>query len=77
MPWDRAAYLAPINAGDAAPGGATPGGGAPGGVARLRFGVLRADGWFTAAPALARALEETVQAVRRAGHEVVEVPAEG
>ena len=71
MPWDRAAYLAPINAGDAAPGG-----GAPGGVARLRFGVLRADGWFAAAPALARALEETVEAVRRAGHEVVEVPAE-
>ena len=46
------------------------------GTARLRFGVLRADGWFDAAPALARALEETVQAVRRAGHEVIEVPAE-
>ena len=104
MPWDRAAYLAPINTGGGTPaggggevadfglgsrsahlraaagggsgggvgggggagsGGAAGGGGAAaGGGRRLRFGVLRDDGWFAAAPALARALEETVQAAR-------------
>ena len=103
MPWDRAAYLAPISTGGGAPadgggeaadfglgsrsahvraaadgsggrggsgaaaaGGAAAGGGgaAARGGGRLRFGVLRDDGWFGAAPALARALEETVQAAR-------------
>ena len=45
-------------------GEARGGGAAAGGGGRLRFGVLRDDGWFAAAPALARALEETVQAAR-------------
>ena len=40
---------------------------------RLRIGVMRTDGVIEAAPACARALEETVQALRREGHEVYDV----
>ena len=39
---------------------------------RLRFGVFDSDGYFDTAPACARAVREAAEAVRRAGHEVVE-----
>ncbi len=40
---------------------------------RLRVGVLRTDGVVDPSPACARALEETAEALRRAGHDVVDV----
>ena len=39
---------------------------------KLRFGMYRADGWFDAAPACARAVDEAASALRAAGHQVVE-----
>eukprot|EP01001_Neometanema_parovale_P006188 NODE_2564_length_1390_cov_59.355170_g2437_i0.p1 GENE.NODE_2564_length_1390_cov_59.355170_g2437_i0~~NODE_2564_length_1390_cov_59.355170_g2437_i0.p1 ORF type:complete len:322 (+),score=58.33 NODE_2564_length_1390_cov_59.355170_g2437_i0:333-1298(+) len=40
---------------------------------KLRFGYFTNDTWFDPAPACARAVTETVAALKRAGHEVVEV----
>jgi Asp-tRNA(Asn)/Glu-tRNA(Gln) amidotransferase A subunit family amidase len=39
---------------------------------RLRIGVSLDDGWTTLAPACRRAVQETAEALRRAGHDVVE-----
>jgi len=43
---------------------------------RLRFGFFTNDGFFDPAPACVRAVTDTVEALRREGHEVVEFPAE-
>ncbi|KAF4635022.1 hypothetical protein G7Y89_g3079 [Cudoniella acicularis] len=40
---------------------------------KLRFGVLRTDGVVDPSPACARAVEEVVQALKKQGHEVVDV----
>lgn len=40
---------------------------------KLRFGVMRTDGVVDPAPACARALEETVQALKAEGHDVYDV----
>mmetsp|Transcript_22507 Transcript_22507/g.60890 ORF Transcript_22507/g.60890 Transcript_22507/m.60890 type:complete len:631 (-) Transcript_22507:1025-2917(-) len=39
----------------------------------VRFGVLLDDGWFEPAPACKRAVVEAAEALRRAGHSVVDV----
>ena len=38
----------------------------------LKFGYYISDGWFEPAPACKRAVEETVSALKAAGHEVIE-----
>ena len=89
VPWDHAAYLAAspaLSSSSAASsaqgsgllrgfggGGGGSGDGGAGGGRKLRFGVMRHDGWFEPAAACERALDETVRAVSAAGHEVVEL----
>ena len=60
-------------------GGGDGGGGGSGSGSvgrKMRFGVMRHDGWCEPAAACSRALDETVAAVRAAGHEVVELSSE-
>ncbi|CDH10027.1 related to Putative amidase PB8B6.03 [Zygosaccharomyces bailii ISA1307] len=39
---------------------------------KLRFGVMWSDGFITPHPPITRALKETVEALKKAGHEVIE-----